>query len=69
MPKTYFETRVLKSRHASGTALDREFPSKESLSYDNFLVAVEERADWNCEYNFVLSDGTSSKFNAQNQLT
>ena len=37
---------------------DRHFPAVEKLSYDNYLVAVNETVN-SCQYQFTLADGAN----------
>lgn len=47
---------------------DIEFPSKDKLSYDNYLVAVLDAQEF-VQYNFVFSNGVVSDTKANIELT
>ncbi len=38
---------------------DRHFPATEKLSYNNYLVSVNELLPLSCEYQFTLADGAN----------
>ena len=41
---------------------DQQYPPTEQISYNNYLVGVRDADNFNCEYNFVLSESGASQF-------
>ena len=37
-------------------AQDRKFPAIDKLSYDNYMVGIEDSKDWYSEYRMILKD-------------
>ena len=47
---------------------DQQYPPTEQISYNNYLVGVSDRDDYD-EYNFVFSESGASKFPEYEKLT